>query len=98
MRTSAMSRANWMLFWIGFVAFLVMAITIITQAVPPPTPADVAPLAAVLILGGLFVGIGTLTTFLWEVLSVDSGTAVETAHTAPSPVPSLRAGQTAQQQ
>lgn len=98
MRNSATSRANWMLFWIGFVAFLVMAITIITQAVPPPTPADVAPLAAVLILGGLFVGIGTLTTFLWEVLSVDSGTPVETAHAAPTPVLAPRGEQTAQQQ
>jgi hypothetical protein len=98
MRNSAASRANWTLFWIGLVALLVMAITVITQAVLPPTPADVAPLAAVLILGGLFVAIGTLTAFFWEVLSADSGTSVETAHTAPSLAPSSRARQTAQQQ
>jgi hypothetical protein len=79
MRNAAV-RPNWALFFVGLIAFLIMAVTVITQAVPPPIPESVSPLAAILILGGLLIALAALTAFCWEVLSADSGTSVDTAH------------------
>jgi CHASE2 domain-containing sensor protein len=70
--TTTSLRPNWLLFWIGIVAFVGMAITVATQAVPPPIPESVPIVAGILIIGFLLIAMATLTAFLWEVLNVDS--------------------------
>ena len=72
MNSTTLLRPNWLLFWIGIVAFVAMAVSVATQAVPPPIPQSVSLVAGVLIIGFLLIAMATLTAFLWEVLNVDS--------------------------
>lgn len=77
MSSTETSRPDWRLFWVGVGAFILMAITVATQAVPPPTPISISTFVAVLLLAFTLVAVGSLAAFAWEVLAADSGGSVD---------------------
>jgi hypothetical protein len=76
MRSTEISRPDWRLLWVGVGAFILMAITVASQAVPPPVPQSISLLLAVLLLAFTLVAVGSLAAFAWEALAADSGASV----------------------
>ena len=75
MSSTATSRPNRRLLWVGIGAFILMAVTVASQAVPPPVPRSISMLLAVLLLAFTLVAVGSLAAFAWEALAADSGSS-----------------------
>lgn len=85
MRNTVGIGPNWLLFWNGLAALVVMAILVAAQVTPPPVLQNVSLAIGVCILGLLFLGVGNLAVFAWKVLCSDAGSVS-------TPTATLRSG------